>query len=342
MAIIRRRSNFISLVRFREEGYWKNAFERNHNSVFLCNFHWFGPNFRVHFQYGCLGVFVMHFYRFTSRSLLNYECVMLVAHSHSSLLREHHHCHCHYQHQKWYAWTHRLCSRHCNQHLDIFSLSLSASLLIRCILDTFVSATLMLMYKCAVSIPFLSIFSFEFLFWCCCFAKKTFEWHVFFVHASLALCKSREKKWRKIRAHESVFAWTVFGPYYLVLFILFFHLLCVRARNIIKKRKSFQENYSLLPPLFDVSAKFKCIVSIFYLNGNFNWLRAHPKLAFAHSCQLPVKKDDAYMPCSMLWRCSTSENLSSTWRVLRYVRTLRISRSYPSVESLQREHLINV
>lgn len=31
--------------------YWKKAFQRNHYSVLLCDFRWFGPNFEVHFQY---------------------------------------------------------------------------------------------------------------------------------------------------------------------------------------------------------------------------------------------------------------------------------------------------
>lgn len=73
---------------------------------------------------------------------------------------------------------------------------LSFSLLIRCTLDT--SASAMLMYKRAVSIPFLSIFSFKFLFRCCCSGKKTFEWHVFLlVYASLALCKNKKKLKRR-------------------------------------------------------------------------------------------------------------------------------------------------
>lgn len=94
--IIRRRSNFISLVRHffflkkqkkktrekgnrvREKGYWKCIWEITFYSVFLYDFHWFVV---------CLGMFI----RFASRSLLNYECVMLVAHSYSSSLREHQH-----------------------------------------------------------------------------------------------------------------------------------------------------------------------------------------------------------------------------------------------------------
>lgn len=60
-----------------EKRWLKMHFEKKKSqySIFLCNFHWFVLNFIVSIFLVCLGMLF--------RSLLNYECVMLVAHTHT-------------------------------------------------------------------------------------------------------------------------------------------------------------------------------------------------------------------------------------------------------------------